>query len=39
MYASEAEKSQNGGKYRGMPNLKLTDNQIDEIIAYLLERK
>jgi hypothetical protein len=25
--------------YRGMPNLNLTDDQIDEIIAYLLERK
>ncbi len=39
MYSSEADKVQNGGKYRGMPNLNLTDNQIDEIIAYLLERK
>ena len=39
MYASEAEKTQNGGKYRGMPNLNLNDDQIDEIIAYLLERK
>ncbi len=39
MYASEADKTQNGGKYRGMPNLNLTDDQIDEIIAYLLERK
>ena len=39
MYSSEAQKAQNGGKYRGMPNLNLTDNQIDEIIAYLLERK
>ncbi len=39
MYSSEAQKTQNGGKYRGMPNLNLTDDQIDEIIAYLLERK
>lgn len=39
MYSSEAQKAENGGKYRGMPNLNLTDNQIDEIIAYLLERK
>ena len=39
MYASEEQKTENGGKYRGMPNLNLTDNQIDEIIAYLLERK
>jgi cytochrome c oxidase subunit 2 len=39
MYSSEAQKTANGGKYRGMPNLNLTDNQIDEIIAYLLQRK
>jgi cytochrome c oxidase subunit 2 len=25
--------------YRGMPNLNLTDDQIDQLIAYLLERK
>ncbi len=39
MFASEAEKDLSGGKYRGMPNLNLTDDQIDEIVAYLLERK
>ena len=39
MYSSEAQKDENGGKYRGMPNLKLTDDQIDQIVAYLLERK
>ncbi|MDP9463946.1 MAG: cytochrome c oxidase subunit II [Actinomycetota bacterium] len=39
MYASEEQKTENGGKYRGMPNLNLTDDQIDEIVAYLLERK
>ena len=39
MYSSEAQKTENGGKYRGMPNLNLTDDQIDQIIAYLLERK
>ena len=39
MYSSEKEKADNGGKYRGMPNLNLTDDQIDEIVAYLLERK
>ena len=39
MYSSEEEKDQNGGKYRGMPNLNLTDDQIDQIVAYLLERK
>jgi cytochrome c oxidase subunit II len=27
------------GKYRGMPDLGLSENQIDEIIAYLLTRK
>lgn len=39
MYSSEKQKTENGGKYRGMPNLNLTDDQIDQIIAYLLERK
>ncbi|HVQ52500.1 MAG TPA: hypothetical protein VMS92_20885, partial [Mycobacterium sp.] len=39
MFSSEADKDLSGGKYRGMPNLNLTDDQIDEIIAYLLERK
>jgi cytochrome c oxidase subunit 2 len=39
MYSSEAQKAENGGKYRGMPNLNLSDNQIDQIIAYLLQRK
>jgi cytochrome c oxidase subunit 2 len=39
MYSSEENKIENGGKYRGMPNLNLTDDQIDEIIAYLIERK
>lgn len=39
MYSSEAQKDANGGKYRGMPNLNLTDDQIDEIVAYLLQRK
>jgi hypothetical protein len=39
MYSSEADKDENGGKYRGMPNLNLTDDQIDEIVAYLLQRK
>jgi cytochrome c oxidase subunit 2 len=39
MYSSEEQKTRNGGKYRGMPNLNLTDDQIDQIIAYLIERK
>ncbi|MEO5901102.1 MAG: cytochrome c oxidase subunit II [Ilumatobacteraceae bacterium] len=37
MYAAEDEKVD--GKYRGMPNLKLSENQIDQLIAYLLQRK
>jgi cytochrome c oxidase subunit II len=32
MYADEVP-------YRGMPNLNLTDDQIDQLIAYLIERK
>jgi cytochrome c oxidase subunit 2 len=39
MFSSEGQKARTGGKYRGMPNLNLTDNQIDQIIAYLIERK
>ena len=39
MYASDAQKEQSGGKVRGMPALGLSESQIDEIIAYLLERK
>ena len=38
MYSSDAQKADSGGKVRGMPNLGLTDTQIDQIIAYLLER-
>jgi len=39
MFSSEADKAKSGGKYRGMPNLNLSDDQIDAIIAYLIERK
>jgi len=39
MFSSEKERVINGGKYRGMPNLNLTDDQIDQIVAYLLQRK
>ncbi len=39
MYADPAELAATGGKTRGMPNLNLTEDQIDELIAYLLERK
>ena len=38
MYASDEQKANSGGKVRGMPNLGLTEAQIDELIAYLLER-
>jgi cytochrome c oxidase subunit 2 len=37
MYSAEDEKTD--GKYRGMPDLKLSENQIDQLIAYLLQRK
>jgi cytochrome c oxidase subunit 2 len=39
MYSSDAQKANSGGKYRGMPNLNLKEDQIDLLIAYLLERK
>jgi cytochrome c oxidase subunit 2 len=39
MYADAAAKEELGGKVRGMPALGLTEQQIDLIIAYLLERK
>ncbi len=38
MYSSDAQKANSGGKVRGMPNLGLKEDQIDLIIAYLLER-
>ena len=39
MYSSDAQKEELGGKTRGMPNLHLTEDQIDLIVAYLLERQ
>ena len=39
MYADPAKLAATGGKTRGMPNLNLTEEQIDQLIAYLLERK
>ena len=39
MFADPTNLSSTGGLYRGMPNLNLNENQIDQLIAYLLERK
>ena len=39
MYTSTAELGPTNGKTRGMPNLNLTEDQIDQIISYLTERK
>jgi cytochrome c oxidase subunit 2 len=39
MYADPTKLEQTDGLVRGMPNLALSEDQIDELIAYLLERK
>jgi cytochrome c oxidase subunit II len=39
MYVDPNNLTSTGGKYRGMPMLNLKDDQIDELVAYLLERK
>ncbi len=39
MYADPDELGPTDGKYRGMPDLGLSEDQIDELVAYLLERK
>jgi cytochrome c oxidase subunit 2 len=39
MYADPTKLEASDGKYRGMPALGLTEDQITTIIAYLLERK
>lgn len=39
MASGEADKANADGKVRGMPNLNLTEDQIEVLIAYLLERK
>ena len=39
MYADPTKLSSTGGLYRGMPALGLTEDQINIIVAYLLERK
>jgi cytochrome c oxidase subunit 2 len=38
MYADPTKLESTGGKYRGMPDLDLTEDQIDALVAYLLER-
>lgn len=38
MFADPNNLDSTGGLVRGMPNLNLTENQIDELIAFLLER-
>ncbi len=39
MYVNPNNLASTGGKYRGMPNLNLKEDQIDQLIAFLLERK
>ena len=39
MYVDPTKLAPTGGRYRGMPNLHLTEAQINQLIAYLLERK
>jgi cytochrome c oxidase subunit II len=39
MYVDPTELGPSDEKYRGMPNLGLSEDQIDKIIAYLTERK
>jgi cytochrome c oxidase subunit 2 len=39
MYTDPKLLKTTGGKYRGMPNLNLSPDQIDQLVAFLLERK
>ena len=39
MYADPEQLEETNGLVRGMPNLALSEDQIDELVAYLLERK
>ena len=39
MYADAEMLAETDGKTRGMPYLALSEDQIDQLIAYLLERK
>jgi cytochrome c oxidase subunit 2 len=36
MYANPSKLEPTDGKYRGMPNLNLTEDDIDKLVAYLL---
>ena len=38
-YADPEELGQTDGKFRGMPYLALSEDQIDLVVAYLIERK
>lgn len=39
MYADPADAEDTGGRVRGMPYLALGEDQIDDLVAYLLELK
>jgi cytochrome c oxidase subunit 2 len=39
MYADPTNLEKSGGKYRGMPNLGLTEDDIDKLVAYLMTLK
>jgi cytochrome c oxidase subunit 2 len=39
MYADPTKLEKSNGKYRGMPNLGLTEDDIDKLVAYLLTLK
>ena len=39
MYADPEKLGETDGLYRGMPYLALSEDQIDQLLAYLLERK
>jgi cytochrome c oxidase subunit II len=39
MYADAEKLEETDGLVRGMPDLALSEDQIDELVAYLLERK
>jgi cytochrome c oxidase subunit 2 len=36
MYANPTLLTETNGKYRGMPNLGLSESDIDKLVAYLL---